>query len=405
MQLSELADTSSGVPLFDWSIQYPKGKKRLIAHPNVAMRRVHTRLLGYLQDIPDINFVLFSSFGALSGRSGKDNAAWHIENRYFYQLDVREAYANVSLTKLVHALHALDTRLTHPASTLKFLKTHCASKDGGLAVGAPCSPALFDLYCAHEIDSRIRNLIDMPRTVYTRYLDDLTISSMDPIPHILRKRIRDVVSAAGFSINRRKSFVKDRCKSSITITGVVLTPKGYMGPTVEQSQKLATLLAGAITTPEEAHSFLGLVSHVRSIGRTRSSRTKVSPNFKVLLHECALRIFKLQDEGLLPKRWARESNRLSIEFVDGVRKYAPLVAVIASYCSLTQRGREYVCLSPFTKEKTPSFFVVPEKSFWHCFSSGRHGDVIDFVQFAERVSFRQAVLKLARDYDIEIPKN
>jgi hypothetical protein len=52
-------------------------------------------------------------------------------------------------------------------------------------------------------------------------------------------------------------------------------------------------------------------------------------------------------------------------------------------------------LSPFNKERTPSFFVNDQKQFWHDFSSGRHGDIFDFVMETERVCFRRAVEKLA----------
>ena len=61
--------------------------------------------------------------------------------------------------------------------------------------------------------------------------------------------------------------------------------------------------------------------------------------------------------------------------------------IIGRTVKLKRQGREYVGLSPFTKEKSPSFFVNDDKGFFHDFSSGKHGDVISFLQETERLSF------------------
>ena len=52
--------------------------------------------------------------------------------------------------------------------------------------------------------------------------------------------------------------------------------------------------------------------------------------------------------------------------------------VVGGTVKLTKRGKEFVGLSPFTNEKTPSFTVNDEKGFYHCFSSGEHGGIFDF---------------------------
>ena len=87
--------------------------------------------------------------------------------------------------------------------------------------------------------------------------------------------------------------------------------------------------------------------------------------------------------------------QFSPEFLDELRARLPLAEVIGRRVKLTRRGREYVGLSPFQQEKTPSFTVVPDKGFFHCFSSGEHGDVITWVMKMEGLSFPEAVEKLA----------
>lgn len=77
--------------------------------------------------------------------------------------------------------------------------------------------------------------------------------------------------------------------------------------------------------------------------------------------------------------------------------------VIGRTVKLKRQGREFVGLSPFTKEKSPSFFVNDEKGFFHDFSSGKHGDIISFLQETERLSFVEAVERLANEAGLALP--
>ena len=77
--------------------------------------------------------------------------------------------------------------------------------------------------------------------------------------------------------------------------------------------------------------------------------------------------------------------------------------VIGRTVKLKRQGREYVGLSPFSKEKSPSFFVNDDKGFFHDFSSGKHGDIISFLQETERLSFVEAVQRLAGEAGMQLP--
>jgi DNA primase len=79
--------------------------------------------------------------------------------------------------------------------------------------------------------------------------------------------------------------------------------------------------------------------------------------------------------------------------------------VVAKHVKLKRQGREFSGLSPFTGEKTPSFFVNDEKGFYHCFSSGKHGDAISFLMELEGLTFPEAVERLAEQIGIEMPKS
>ncbi len=85
-----------------------------------------------------------------------------------------------------------------------------------------------------------------------------------------------------------------------------------------------------------------------------------------------------------------------------VRSRLNIEDVIGEYVELKRAGRNFKGLSPFTGEKTPSFFVSPEKQIWHDFSSNRGGDVFGFVMEAEGMDFRQALEHLARKAGVDL---
>ena len=75
-----------------------------------------------------------------------------------------------------------------------------------------------------------------------------------------------------------------------------------------------------------------------------------------------------------------------------------LADLVGRDVALKRRGREWVGLSPFSAEKTPSFTVAPRKGFWHCFSTGLHGDAVGWLIEGRGLRFNDAVRELASLY-------
>ncbi|ODA66627.1 DNA primase [Methyloligella halotolerans] len=96
--------------------------------------------------------------------------------------------------------------------------------------------------------------------------------------------------------------------------------------------------------------------------------------------------------------------RFTDSFLDEIRARLPVSQVVGRRVNLKRRGREFVGLSPFNKEKTPSFTVNDQKGFYHCFSSGNHGDIFRFVMETEGLSFPEAVERLAGEAGVAMPK-
>ena len=83
------------------------------------------------------------------------------------------------------------------------------------------------------------------------------------------------------------------------------------------------------------------------------------------------------------------------EYLDEIKTRLKVSTVVSKFVSLKKRGKEYVGLSPFKNEKTPSFTVNDEKEFYHCFATSEHGNIFDFVMKTQNLRFGEAVKYLA----------
>ncbi len=96
--------------------------------------------------------------------------------------------------------------------------------------------------------------------------------------------------------------------------------------------------------------------------------------------------------------------RFPPQFLDELRARLPVSDVVGRRVKLKKAGREWKGLSPFNKEKSPSFTVNDQKGFFHDFSSGKHGDIFGFVMETEGVTFPEAVERLASMAGLPMPK-
>ena len=85
------------------------------------------------------------------------------------------------------------------------------------------------------------------------------------------------------------------------------------------------------------------------------------------------------------------------EYLDEIKLRLKVSQIVGKTVKLKRRGKEFIGLSPFTSEKTPSFTVSDEKGFYHCFSSGEHGNIFDFIMKTQSLKFGEAVRQLASE--------
>ena len=93
------------------------------------------------------------------------------------------------------------------------------------------------------------------------------------------------------------------------------------------------------------------------------------------------------------------------EFLEEIRARLPVSEVAGTRVKLRKEGREWRGLSPFSAEKTPSFFVNDQKGFFHDFSSGKHGDVFAFLMETEGLTFPRRSSGLAGEAGLPMPRS
>jgi DNA primase len=90
------------------------------------------------------------------------------------------------------------------------------------------------------------------------------------------------------------------------------------------------------------------------------------------------------------------------ESIENLKSIVDIVDVVGNYVQLKKQGSNYTALCPFHSEKTPSFVVSPAKQIYHCFGCGASGDAIKFIMEIEKLSYPEAIEKLASLYNFKL---
>jgi DNA primase len=94
--------------------------------------------------------------------------------------------------------------------------------------------------------------------------------------------------------------------------------------------------------------------------------------------------------------------RISQRSIEAIKHQVNLVDIVSPYVQLKRAGRSWKGLSPFTTEKTPSFYVHPDRGFFKCFSTGEGGDCFSFVMKMENLEFYEAIEFIAKKFNINL---
>ncbi len=209
-----------------WSVPKPTGGRRLIESPHPALKGVQKALSGYLQAVyytirPDNVFgAVVSPLDEAKTRNIYTNAERHIGKKWVLNVDIHDFFPNITREKVFHTFSSAPF-LFEPklAQWLAAITTH----ENRLPQGAPASPIIANLVC-WDLDKQLQKTANANKWTYTRYIDDITISSDKGIKEKEVQQILDIVTNAGFEPNTDKVSLT-KSKNEPVVTGLILGPK------------------------------------------------------------------------------------------------------------------------------------------------------------------------------------
>jgi hypothetical protein len=215
-------------------------KKRDILDPDQETRDAHASMLKYFYDFGFLDTTdLPNNFFVSAGMPETNilqNILPHRDNMTFYKLDFTNAFPSVNLDILKEKLVARAIELGRGSAVQSYMHTFidefvATPEVTGLPLGAPASPYLFNFYL-HEMDAVLSAFCEAKNLTYTRWFDDVTVSSPkkdDTLGKDTRREIRAIMEEkSGIRINPLKTHLHRRIDKPVTITGVSIYPDRHI---------------------------------------------------------------------------------------------------------------------------------------------------------------------------------
>lgn len=202
-----------------------RGKTRIIDAPDDRLKHLQRKLLPLLDQLYRVRHPVH---GFVAGKSVKTNAEAHLRKRFVLNIDLKDFFPSITENRVAGVLEALniDCRVSSIVARL-------CCHNGHLPQGAPTSPILSNMIC-FRLDKELLAFAKSMRCIYTRYADDMTFSSHQPMAamfegataplgrfnsDLLIQPFRDIISSNGFSLNADKAHYADR-NSRRMVTGI-----------------------------------------------------------------------------------------------------------------------------------------------------------------------------------------
>src|SRR3989344_1755738 len=420
MRISEfIPEHPRGALEFNVEERMVNGKMRTLAIPSEALAEAHLQLHHYLQRALQVKLL-----------SPVKNAAKHKSSLYFFQTDLKDAFPSLDPRRLSGVLCQLlfeaGEYIGSYDEVAEFLGKYCFIEGHGLAQGAPASPVLFELYCRWYIDRQVRDLLDKqrkkgcPYVVYTRYVDDLTISSRHPISKYLRTEIKRIVRGAGFAVDPNKTTYFLRERHDVVVTGVRILRGGNLRHTQEFLSSLKLLVSRAkkekVMDEKDSQKLQGLVAYFFELLKVWPRKSSLSRKDRQVLdfadageYLVEQRLCKLREERKLrkgldkkrfPKQWLQElRSKIDIcTYVVGTLKGTWLDEGpwVSASCPLSN------CATTYYKHRRLKVWKSRNVATFGC-ACIQHGDVITFAMAYHSWSFSTACVQLAKSVGLALP--
>ncbi|MDR1300421.1 MAG: hypothetical protein LBK50_01795 [Candidatus Nomurabacteria bacterium] len=228
-------------------------KERVLHVPNEKAREAGAHIVRMLVELRDKDMSdLFSrsAVGGIKGRGLRDNVMPHRKNKHFVMYDLKDAYPNTRIGQLasvilrpdlIYSEHELVANREELSDNTYRMLHDCMLVDEetkeihGLPQGGTASPFLLNLSCI-PLDEKLDKYCREQNLTYTRFIDDFTISSLEPIGKKRQREIKEIItSRPNTIINDKKTRKHSLDNKPVIITGVSLYPDGR----IEMSPPLA----------------------------------------------------------------------------------------------------------------------------------------------------------------------
>ena len=232
---------------------------RIICAPDNKLKAIQRRIKTYLLDCIDAHP---ASTGYGRGCSIVKNASVHVAQNVVLNLDIENFFSSISISRVV----GLFITLGYSEGVAFHLARLCCYKHA-LPQGAPTSPAIANLVC-HRLDRRLTGLAANKNLKYTRYCDDISVSSSEHMTPGLVALIKTIVAEEGFQINKDKTRILSRrsCQivTGLTVNEKVNVPRRKRRELRAAFHQAANASQGAINE-QEKHRLQGLASFVQMV--------------------------------------------------------------------------------------------------------------------------------------------
>lgn len=235
------------------------GEVRKIDKPSEELKKVQREILREVKKINRERGIISECVFGLGGNDTKQNVLPHVKNRYVFRIDLKNFFNGINFERVKEAFKHIGCS-DDEAVVLAKLTTH----NYYLPQGSPTSSILSSV-CLVRLDERIENLCRIGM-VYTRYIDDITISSVkNEINDKTQKNIRRIISSEGLRVNRDKTKVVDTKNELCEITGIMVQNGRMMTKYHCGQEKHAFIRNSAIDRIEENSQLRGVLNWVRNV--------------------------------------------------------------------------------------------------------------------------------------------
>ncbi|MDB5596206.1 MAG: trypsin-like serine protease [Hyphomicrobiales bacterium] len=201
------------------------GKKRLISAPDRRLKMLQRKIAASLDEIYEPRHAVH---GFVRDRSVKSNAKSHLRSKFVLNLDVEGFFPSISESRVSGLFNALGI-----SKRVSNILARICCNERSLPQGAPSSPVISNMIC-FRMDKELHAYAKEARCIYTRYADDITFSSYQPLnalfegslpavgnfpPDLLKVRLQAIFQSNGFEINPKKAYYADK-HSRQTVTGL-----------------------------------------------------------------------------------------------------------------------------------------------------------------------------------------